>query len=126
MKKLLIFALVLTLLGAGVSVSTAHAQTVADCQALIDQTAADLAAVTINGNNVEQTRANLAAKLTDASAKLTEGKYLDAIGKLLDFRTSVEKLATAAKPKLSQADAQLLITDADHAITCIQGLRVEG
>jgi hypothetical protein len=126
MKKLLIFALVLTLLRAGVSVSIAQAQTVTDCQVLIDQTAADLAGVTISGNNAEQTRANLAAKLTDASAKVTEGKYLDAVNKLLDFRTSVEKLATAPKPRISQADAQLLITDADNAIACIQGLIVEG
>jgi hypothetical protein len=126
MKKLLIFALVLTLVSAGVMVSTAHAQTVTDCQALIDQTAADLAGVSISGNNAEQTRANLAAKLTAASAKLTEGKYLDAIDKLLDFRTSVEKLATAPKPKISLADAQLLITDVDNAIACIQGLIVEG
>ena len=126
MKKLLIFALLLTLLSAGFSVSIVQAQTVTDCQALIDQTTADLAGVTISGNNAEQTRASLAAKLSDASTKLTEGKYLDAIEKLLDFRASVEKLAMAAKPKISQGDAQVLITDADNAIACIQGLIVEG
>ena len=126
MKKLLIFALVLTLLSAGLPVLVAQAQTVTDCQVLIDQTAADLAGVTIGGNNAEQTRAGLNAKLTDASTKLAEGKYQDAIAKLLDFETTVEKLATAAKPKISQADAQLLIADADAAIACIQGLIAEG
>jgi hypothetical protein len=38
----------------------------------------------------------------------------------------VEKLAAAPKPKISQADAQLLITDANNAIACIQGLIIEG
>ena len=126
MKKLLFCTLVITLLVSGFSYSIVQAQTVSDCQALIDQTAADLAGVTIGGNNSEQTRASLSSKLVDASIKLNAGKYLDAIDKLIDFQTSVEKLATAPKPKISQADAQLLITDANNAIACIQGLIVEG
>jgi hypothetical protein len=76
--------------------------------------------------NAAVSGASLAAKLTDASTKLTEGKYLDAIDKLVDFRTSVEKLAAAPKPKISQADAQLLIADANNTIACIQGLIAEG
>ena len=126
MKKLLIFALLITVLASGFVYSTAQAQTVSDCQALIDQTASDLAAVTIGGNNPEQTRASLESKLTGASTKLAEGKYLDAIDKLIDFRTSVEKLASAPKPKISQADADLLIADANRAIACIEGLIAEG
>jgi hypothetical protein len=57
---------------------------------------------------------------------LAEAKYPDAIDKLLDFRTSLYKLATAAKPKISQVDAEVLITDSNNAITCIQGLIAEG
>ena len=115
MKKLFIFTLVLTLLGTGFSYSIAHAQT-----------AADLAGATIGVKDPDQTRSGLATKLTDASTKLAEGKYLDAIDKLVDFRVSVEKLAAAPKPKISQADAQLLIADANNAIACIQSLTAGG
>jgi hypothetical protein len=127
MKKLLILVLIVTtLLTSGFFVSKAHAQTVEDCQALINQTSTDLAGVTIGGNNPEQTRASLQSKLVGASTKLNEGKFQDAIDKLVDFRTSVEKMAVAPKPKISQADAQLLISDANNAIACIQGLTAKG
>jgi hypothetical protein len=126
MKKLTTLALVIIILAAGLFYSSARAETISDCQALIDQTSSDLAGVTIGGNNPEQTRASLQSKLTGASTKLDEGKYQDAIDKLVDFRTSVEKLAAAPKPKISPEDAALLITDANNAIACIQSLIVEG
>jgi hypothetical protein len=126
MKKLTTLALVIIILAAGLFYSSARAETISDCQALIDQTTSDLAGVTIGGNNPEQTRASLQSKLTGASTKLDEGKYQDAIDKLVDFRTSVEKLAAAPKPKISPEDAALLITDANNAIACIQSLIVEG
>ena len=127
MKKLFLFALIITVLASGFIHSTAHAQTVSECQGLINQTRADLAGIqSIGGKDPVQTRADLDAKLVAASSKLDEGKFLDAIAKLVDFRTSVENLAAAPKPKISQADAQLLITDANNAIACIQSLTVAG
>lgn len=127
MKKLLIIALLVAVLASGFVSTAVQAQTVSECQALIDQTRADLAGVqSIGGKDPIQTKANLDAKLVDASTKLAEGKYEAAIAKLVDFRTSVENLAAAPKPKISQVDAQLLIADANNAIACIQGLIVEG
>ena len=127
MKKLLIFALLIAVLASGFVSTSAQAQTVSECQALIDQTRADLAGVqSIGGKDAVQTKANLDAKLVDASAKLAEGKFEAALAKLIDFRTSIENLAAAPKPKISQQDAQLLIADANNAIACIQGLIVEG
>ena len=126
MKKLTTLVLMIIVLAAGFFYSPARAETISDCQALIDQTSSDLAGVTIGGNNPEQTRASLQSKLTGASTKLDEGKYQDAIDKLVDFRTSVEKLAAAPKPKISPEDAALLITDVNNAIACIQSLIVEG
>jgi hypothetical protein len=45
--------------------------------------------------------------------------------KLVDFRASVEKSANALKPKISQADAQLLIANTDNTFACLQGLIIE-
>ncbi len=126
MKKPTTLALVIIMLAAGLFYSSARAETISDCQVLIDQTSSDLAGVTLGGNNPEQTRASLQSKLTGASTKLDEGKYQDAIDKLVDFRRSVEKLAAAPKPKISPEDAALLITDANNAIACIQSLIVGG
>jgi hypothetical protein len=125
MKKLLILSLVLAL-ALGFLYTSAQAQTMEECQALIDQAASDLAQVTIGGNNTEQTRASLQSKLEAASTKLDEGKFQDAIDKLVDFRTAVERLANAPKPKISQAAGELLISDANAAIACIQGLQTVG
>ena len=120
-RKLILFALV-AILALAAFPSTAQAQTIEECQSLIVQTSSALAGVTIGGNNPDQARAGLQSKLVGASTKLAEGKNDDAVAKLVDFQTSVERLATAPKPKISQADAQLLITDANNAIACIQGL----
>jgi hypothetical protein len=121
MKKLILLTLV-AMLALAAFPSIAQAQTLEECQSLIAQTSSDLAGVTIGGNNPDQTRASLQSKLVGASTKLTEGKNEDAIAKLVDFQTSVQKLSDAPKPKISQADAQLLTDDANNAIACIQGL----
>jgi hypothetical protein len=121
MNKLTTLALAILILASGFFYSTARAATVSDCQALITQTRNDLAGVTsIGGRDPAQTKANLDEKLFNASAKLDEGKPLDAIAKLIDFRTAVENMAAAAKPKIAQAEAALLNADANNAIACIQ------
>jgi hypothetical protein len=121
LKKLILLTLI-AILAFGSFPSIAQAQTIDECQALIDQTSNDLAGIAIGGNNPDQARASLQSKLVGASTKLAEGKNEEAMTKLVDFQTSVEKLATAPKPKISQADAQLLMTDANNAIACIQSL----
>lgn len=123
MKKLTTtLMLVAIVLVSGLSVSAARAEDVSVCQGLIAQTADDLAGVDIGGGNPDRTRASLQSKLDGASTKLDEGKLQDAVDKLVDFRTSVESLVFAAKPKISQGDADLLISDVNAAIACIQGL----
>lgn len=101
MRKLILFALV-AMLALAAFPSTAQAQTIEECQSLIAQTSNDPAGVTIGGNNPDQARAGLQSKLVGASTKLAEGKNDDAIAKLVDFQTSVEKLSNAAKPKCEQ------------------------
>ena len=99
--------------------SPAGAQTVEDCQALIG----DLQAATASaGFTNAKDEAAAAAKLTAAGDKLAEGKADDAILKLTDFQLQVQKLAAAPKPKLDADAANGLVTGADAAISCIQGL----
>jgi len=61
----------------------------------------------------------LVAKLDAAATKLSEGKDADAVQKLVDFQTTLNALATAAKPKVDPAVAQALITEAQAVIDCI-------
>ena len=102
----------------------AKAATVSDCQVLIVQAKTDLNSsnVVIGGGHPEQTLASLNSKLTDASTKLDEGKFQDALNKLMDFRKQVQDLANAPKPKLNQDGATLLTNDVDAAIGCVQDL----
>lgn len=95
--------------------------TVDECKARIALIQSDLdeMASRIGGNNPEQTYASLSSKLQGASVKLDQGKYADAVRKLEDFQDAVVAMRDAAKPKLSAADAALLLDGADGAITCI-------
>ncbi len=126
MKKVVTLGLAVVIVTLGFFYSAARAETIADCQNLIGQTTADLAGVTIGGNHPDRTRDSLQSKLDGASAKLTEGKFQDAIDKLVDFNTAVEKMAAASKPKIGPADAELLVTDANNAVACIQSLLAGG
>jgi len=64
----------------------------------------------------------LVAKLDAAATKLSEGKDADAVQKLVDFQTTLNALATAAKPKVDSAVAQALITEAQAVIDCINAI----
>jgi hypothetical protein len=102
------------------SASPAQAQTVDECQTKIDNLKAATQTANFIGQKAEQNRTGLTGKLDNASQKLTEGKYQDAIQKLTDFRTTVNTLE--AQGKLAPADAQILRTGADEAIACVQDL----
>ena len=96
--------------------------TVDECKALLGGIQSDLDAITIGGNNPDRTRTSLSSKLDGASLKLDQGKYADAVTKLEDFQDAVIAMRDAAKPKLSAADAGLLLDGAAQAIACILDL----
>ena len=100
--------------------SPAQAQSVGECQAKINDLQAATQTATFIGQNAEKNRTGLVNKLTNASAKLEEGKNQDAIQKLTDFKTTVSTLN--AQGKIAPADAQTLLTGADDVIACIRGL----
>jgi len=88
------------------------------CHQLIQGLREATAGVTIS----EKDRATLQSKLTDADAKIDQAKFCDALGKLIQFREKVNSLLAAAKPKISQEDADLLLSGVNDAIACVQEL----
>jgi hypothetical protein len=119
MRLLTILAAVLA--SSAVAVGSASASTVEDCQtALATLRANTVAAETsfANQNSFE----SAVAKLYAAAAKLAEGKSADAVQKLADFQTSLNALATAARPKLDPAVAQALTAEAQGVVDCINSV----
>ena len=106
--------------------TTARAQTTVDeCISRIVVVHGDLDTVNIGGRNSSQTYDSLSSKLQGAIRKLGEEKNTDALQKLQDFKTAVEAMAGARKPKLSASDADLLLNGAagddgvNGAIACV-------
>jgi hypothetical protein len=101
-----------------VGAGAASATTVEECQGqlmtLRDDTLAAQASFTS-----EKDVAGLVAKVDAASAKLAAGKTTDAVGKLVDFQTTLDALATAPKPKVDPAVAQALSAEAQGVVVCI-------
>jgi hypothetical protein len=52
------------------------------------------------GNQAGKDEAGLLTKLNAAEAKLLQGKFDDAVAKLIDFKDAVMALRDAAKPKI--------------------------
>ena len=107
--------------------SAATPEEVAGCQATISALNRDLTATDpLTGTFTNFTslsvkdRTGLSGKLTEASQKLSQGKYLDALDKLVDFRARVGQLQAAGK--ITTADATGLLTGVDTAIGCVNGL----
>lgn len=103
-----------------VPVSPAVAQASADCQAQIASLRAASSTVAISGKNADQDRASLLKTLDAASNELSKGKNADAAHKLGDYKVKVQQLADAGR--ISSTDAAALLTQADAAIACINGL----
>jgi hypothetical protein len=91
----------------------------ASIQTGISDLQASIASLEITGTNAEKDRATLQGKLFAAQAKIDEAKPLDAAAKLTDFRIKVEQLRDAEK--ISQEDAQALISAVNAVITCLGG-----
>ena len=123
--RLLIAVLVAALAFVGLAVSTAGAATsVEECQSQLATLRADTVAAETSFADPESFAGEV-AKLDEASVKLTEGKNLDAVQKLVDFQTTLNLLATALKPKVDPATAATLVTEAQGVIDCINAIGTE-
>ena len=103
--------------------TVANAATPEECQAQIDALTLQTTSADLFGQNADKERANLTARLDAATLKLAEGKVIDAGDKLVGFRSSVELLSSATKPKIDPVDASALIAGANDAITCVSDLQ---
>jgi hypothetical protein len=103
-----------------VAAQPAQAQTVDECQAEIAALRTQTENTTFIGQNADKDEAGLIGKLDSASAKLSQGKFLDARANLQSFRAKVEALDQQGK--IAHEDAVALIAGADEAIACVQGL----
>jgi uncharacterized iron-regulated protein len=121
MKRFLVPALAMLLVVTGL-VTAANAATAEECQAKIDALVTQTASAEFFGRNAERDRAGLLDKLDQATAKLAEAKFADAIEKLTDFRTTVEEFIAGPKPKINPDDAAALIAGANDAVACIDSL----
>ena len=72
------------------------------------------------GRNAATSQTNLLTKLEAAAAKISLGKYSDAVDKLLDISDGATKLADAPKPKLE--DASAINGSVGQAIGCVGAL----
>jgi hypothetical protein len=96
---------------------------ISECQALITALrvkTSDPAQVQIAGKNAEKDRAGLVSKLTEASIKLDQAKFCDAIAKLNDFKSRVQELVAAGQLRFETGEG--LSSDADRAIACVAGV----
>jgi hypothetical protein len=103
-----------------VAVQPAHAQTVDECQADIAELRTQTLSTSFIGQNAAKDQSGLVGKLDSASAKLSQGKFQDALANLQSFRARVVTLEQQGK--ISPADATALIAGADEAIACVQDL----
>src|SRR5215218_9948350 len=103
-----------------VAAQPAHAQNVDECQADIAALKVETQNATFIGQNAAKDQAGLIGKLDSASAKVSQGKFADALANLQSFRTKVAALE--GQGKISSADAAALIAGADETIACVQGL----
>jgi hypothetical protein len=128
MMKKISFAAILFTLAMFVAVPLAHATTITEIQTSITNLKAKTETVAITGKQADKDRMGLLVKLNEATLKVDQGKFCDAIQKLNDFKARVNALIEAGKinqdPTLGTTGTELL-ADADATIALINNLIAE-
>src|SRR6185503_13185328 len=128
MMKKFSFAAVFFALAMFVAAPLAHATTITEVQALIASLKAKTTTVTITGKQAEKDRASLLDKLNEASLKVDQAKFCDAVTKVNDFKAKVNQLIAAGKINQDPnagTTGQELLTDADGIIAGLNELQVQ-
>jgi hypothetical protein len=128
MMKKISFAALFCALALFVAAPLAHATTVTEIQAMLTNLKAKTTSVVITGKAAEKDRAGLLDKLNEASLKVDQAKFCDAIAKLNDFKARVNALIAAGKINQDPAlgtTGQELIADADATIAALNELQVQ-
>lgn len=106
----------------------AHATTITEVQAMITSLKTKTETVAISGKSADKERVGLLAKLNEASLKVDQAKFCDAIAKLNDFKVSVNHLITVGRINQDPAlgtTGQELLNDADATIAALNELQVQ-
>ena len=122
------FAAIFFALALFVAAPLAHATTVSEVQAMLTSLKTKTTSVVITGKAADKDRAGLLDKLNEASLKVDQAKFCDAVAKLNDFKVKVNQLIAAGKinqdPALGTTGTELL-SDADATIASINELQVQ-
>lgn len=127
MKRKSIAAILFTL-ALFVAAPLVHATTVTEVQAMLASLRTKTETVVITGKQADKDRASLLAKINEASLKVDQAKFCDAIAKLNNFKTSVNALIAAGKINQDPAagtTGQELLNDADATIAALNELQVQ-
>ena len=128
MMKKISFAAVLFAVAMFAAAPLVHATTVTEVQAMIASLRTKTEGVIITGKSADKDRAGLIGKLNEASLKVDQGKFCDAVAKLNDFKARVNQLITAGKinqdPALGTTGTELL-ADADATIAALNELQTQ-
>lgn len=127
MKKIS-FAAIFCALALFVAAPLANATTVTEVQAMIANLNAKTTNIIITGKQADKDRAGLLEKVNEASLKVDQAKFCDAIAKLNDFKARVNQLIAAGKINQDPAlgtTGQELLTDADATIAALNELQVQ-
>ena len=111
-----------------VAAPAALATTVTEVQAMITSLKTKTETVVISGKSADKDRATLLAKLDEASLKVDQAKFCDAIAKLNDFKAKVNQLIAAGKINQDPAlgtTGQELLNDADATIAALNELQTQ-
>lgn len=128
MKKVSVAA-IFFVLAMFVAAPLAQATTVSEVQAMITSLKEKTTAVIITGKSADKDRAGLLGKLNEASLKVDQAKFCDAIAKLNDFKVRVNALIAAGRinqDPTAGTTGQELLNDADATIARINELQVQG
>jgi hypothetical protein len=129
MMKKFSFAAIFCALALFVAAPLAHATTVTEVQAMIASLKAKTTTVNITGKAAEtKDRPGLLDKLNEATLKVDQAKFCDAVQKVNDFKVKVNALIAAGKinqdPALGTTGTELL-ADADAIIAALNELQVQ-
>src|SRR5215216_2108763 len=127
MKKVSVAA-IFFVLAMFVAAPLAQATTITEVQAMITTLKTKTTSVLITGKSADKDTTGLVAKLDEASLKVDQAKFCDAIAKLNDFKARVNALIAAGRINQDPAlgtTGQELLNDADAIIAALNELQVQ-
>jgi hypothetical protein len=128
MMKKISFAAITFALAMFMAAPLVHATTVTEVQAMLASLKTKTEGVVITGKSADKDRNGLLGKLNEASLKVDQAKFCDAIAKLNDFKARVNALIVAGKINQDPAlgtTGQELLNDADATIAALNELQVQ-